>query len=286
MSRRNVKHYAGASGRILPEKAAKLGSNWMAMEKKDGAYCHLHLDRAGCIARVTSRTGRDFGSEAAGLLGRFAGWPNAVLAGEGMWHSPAGISASKAFGARHVWLFDMVYGYGGEFIGDQTYAARRDALCRMQAQVKTYEPKRWIQTTDGIRGRWSRKFTKPIHRGVDLTPIIPMFKPSKMAEHWDKVKAGKWEGLVFANMDAPVGRKGSRKKLKNTTSIDALVVSRGKKTARCLYMGKQFFVNIGRRDVCVGDVWSVKHDQFYPDGTPKFARFDRHRTDLEDRGIL
>lgn len=283
MPPRNRPNYCGASGTITPAAITKLGPGYMVQPKLDGAYCHVHLDPTGCIARVSSRTGRDFGPNQTGtLVGQFVGYPNAVLVGELTASTEAGIADAKAFGAHRVHVFDLAFGYDAEPLARKPYSERRAELHRMQAKVELYGPgQTWYRTEHGIRDRKTGNFTRKTHTGLALTPIVPQV-PAKAADSlWDQVRAGKLEGLVAVSQGAPMGRRGSKRKCKQTDTLDVVVIGRECGSARCLYGALQFWVNIATRDVCVGDMLEIAHNGWYNGGTtPRFPRIVRRRDDL------
>lgn len=283
MSRRNRKHYAGATGTIKPLELERLGSAFRIQPKADGAYCHLHLDRFGCIARVSSRTGRDFdGDSIRGLVGQFVGYPGAVLVGELMAHTEGGNKDAAEFGARRVFLFDIAFGYDTAPLHHLAYASRRDELYRMQAKVEAFGPgqtfvREWGRSRDRSSGRYCRK----THRGTALTPILPQYLPSQCGELWDRVRAGELEGLVAVSQRAKLGARSSKRKCKPVEHIDAIVVQRGPRTATVIHNATQFRVTIGKRDVCPGDVLEIAHNGWYGSSrVPRFPRVVRLRDDM------
>lgn len=283
MPPRNRKHYSGASGTIKPEDLAKLGPAHMVQPKMDGAYCHVHLGQSGCIARISSRTGRDFGPNQTGnLIGQFVGYPNAVLVGELTASTEAGIADAKAFGAHRVHLFDMAFGYDAKPLIREPYSERRAEMFRMQTKVELYGPgQTWTTSEHGIRDRRTGDFCRKSHRGIALTPIVPQVNARAADTLWDQVQAGELEGLVAVAQNAPMGRRGAKRKCKPVDTLDAVVVGRGPKTAECFHMGKRFLVNIASRDIVTGDVLEIAHNGWYANGSaPRFPRIVRRRDDL------
>jgi ATP-dependent DNA ligase len=282
MPRKNVRHYAGASSRIEYSALSKLGRAYMVQPKIDGAYCHLHLDATGCIARVSSRTGRDYsGDQVSHLLGQLVGYPGAVLIGEFEAHTTAGNQAAQEFGARRVHLFDLAFGYDTRPLHHQPYSERRAELCRMQALVDTYGPgQSWHHSEHGIRDKSTGWFATKSHRSTALTPIVPQFAPNATDELWDQVRAGRLEGLVAVAQNAPLGRRGAKRKCKPVRSIDALVMGVDSRTVLCLYGAGHFTVSKGPRNIQKGDMVEVKHDGFYDSTTPRFPRIERVRYDI------
>lgn len=288
MSRRNRPNYAGASGTIKPEQLSKLGDTFRVQPKMDGAYCHVHLDGTGCIRRVSSRTGCDFGDAQTGdLVGQFVGYPNAVLVGELTAHTEAGIRDAREFGQHRVHLFDMAFGYDAKPMARLPYSERYAELHRMQTKVEMFAPgKTWIRSEHGYRDRRTKRFCKPLQRGTKLTPVVPQVRAKAADTLWDQVKAGELEGLVIVSQAAPLGRRGAKRKCKPFDTMDAIVLAVGAKSVRCLYGSTKFVVNRGARDVCVGDILEIRHNGYYAaGGTPRFPRIVRRRDDLMDRAL-
>jgi len=251
----------------------------MVQPKHDGAYCHVHLDRGGCIERISSRTGADYeNGNVTGLIGQFVGYPGAVLVGELTAHTEAGNAEAIEFGARRVHLFDIAFGMDSRPLHDLPYGERRSELYRMHVAVESFGGgQSWTQTKCAPKSKRSGKFTRKTWRGTALTPIVPQFRPDACDDPWDMVKAGKLEGLVAVSQAAPMGRRGAKRKCKLTSTLDALVIRQGAKSVELLHLGQRFYVNKAKRALFAGDVVEVAHDGRYGDGTPKFARIVRVR---------
>ncbi len=282
MSRKHIKHYAGASSKLTPSALAKLGPAFMVQPKIDGAYCHLHLDATGQIARVTSRTGNDYtGASVDGLIGQFVGYAGAVLIGELTAHTTSGNLDAKTFGARRVHLFDMAFGADTRPLAHLPYSERRAELFRMQAAVDAFGPgQSWRQTRTAPQSKRSGRFCRKTHRGTALTPIVPQVRAQAASELWDQVKAGTIEGLVAVSQNAPLGRRGSKRKCKLDDTIDVLILGHDARLAGYLYGSKEYTVTRGKCKAQKGDMVSLKHNGFYPSGEPRFARIERIRHDL------
>ena len=282
MPRKHVKNYSGATGRITHTELTKLGSAYMIQPKMDGAYAHVHLDRTGCITRISSRTGRDYCNDnVTGLLGQFVGWPGAVLVGELTAHTEAGNRDAQNFGARRVHLFDMAYGYGTRCMRELPYHARRAALLEMQAKIYAYTYNPWETDAHGKRDKRSGRFCNPVPAGITLTPVVPQVAPDSVSRIWDRVQTGELEGLVAVAQSAKIGARGAKRKCKLTSTCDAVVLDVRSRQVTCLYMANYFTVSRGKHDVCKGDVVEITHDGWYAGGkTPRFARIKRVRHDL------
>ncbi len=283
MPPRNRPHYAGASSRITRANLSRLGPAFMVQPKVDGAYCHVHLGPTGCIQRISSRTGRDYGdANISGLVGQFVGWPGAVLIGELTAHTEAGNREAKTIGCRRVHLFDIAFGHSTQPLAHMSYSDRRDQLCSMQAQVEAHGPgPTWTQTPEGARDLRSGRFSPQTLTGTALTPIVPQMRPCDAGEMWAKVDAGELEGLVAVSLRAKLGARGSKRKCKATQTIDAVVVGVDTRAVSCIYAGQVFAVSRGKRDLKPGDQVEVALDGWYESSTtPRFARIIRRRADL------
>lgn len=282
MARTKTRNYVGASGTITPEKLTKLGPAYMVQPKMDGAYCSVHLGPTGCIARISSRSGADFGPGMTDtLIGQFVGYPGAVMAGELTGHTEAGNAEAESFGARRVHVFDLLFGNNSEPITQLPYSQRRKYLFEMQVKVDTYGPgQTWRQTPEGVRDKRTGWFTAKTHTGTALTPIVPQVAPQAASELWDRVQSGELEGLVAVAQNAPAGRRGAKRKCKPVDTLDVVAIHVGPRAVECLYLGKRFIVSKASRDICVGDMLELKHNGWYRDGIPRFARIVRRRDDL------
>jgi hypothetical protein len=277
--------YAGARGTLDVSSAARLAPSRYALQPKvDGMYVELALDSEGRIARVTSRTGAEVASSLTGhLLGAWVGAPGAVLAGELEAHTEAGNRAALARGWRAVHLFDALRGAGGEPLASLPYRARRDALWRMQSavQCEAGSDRPWRAEAEGrLRGPGGR-FCRAVPRSWRLTPIVEQLRPERAAELWARAEVGELEGFVAVALDAPLGARNGKRKVKPTSTIDATVVDLDARRARLLWCGYTFIVSRGRFEIAIGDIVEVAHSGFYErEVIPRFARIVRVRHDL------
>ena len=277
--------YAGATGRLEMDRVLELGPRFAVQPKHDGQYVHVHLDARGRIERILARSGAPVHrGMVSHLLGAFVGWPGAVLAGELEAHTERGNAAAESRGYRLVHLFDCIRAENGRYMGREPYRARRDALLRMQSEVVNLAPRLPWARENGLRGRCaSGRYCRAVPTDWRLTPVTEQLPVARAGELWDRAIAGEAEGLVVVALDAPLGRRGSKRKVKPVETLDA-VVEQVDATGYILRLrgGREVFAVGPRRDldVSVGSVVEVAHEGWYDTGVPRFARVLRGRADL------
>ncbi|HEX5728474.1 hypothetical protein [Microbacterium sp.] len=288
MTRARDTDYAGALGRVPLARVSPLGRHWVLQPKVDGCYARVTIDRFGRIERVFSRAGRHISGELVQhLFGAFVGWPNSELVGELEAHTEAGNRAAAARGWRALHLFDCIRA-GGRYIGREPYRVRRDVLWRMQSEVVNLGCELpWYQEQHGARDRKTGQWTRAVPTDWRLTPIVPQIPARRAAEAWSTwgPDAGD-EGLVAVNLDAPLGARGGKLKVKRADTIDAIVVATGPGAVTCDWSGKLVTVAAGAaRDALIqpGDAVELACDGFFDSGHPRFARLVRARPDLAGR---
>ncbi len=288
MSRPALLDYCGARGCIELADVLELGPRWAVQEKVDGSLAHVYLDGRGRIERLLSRSGRPFGAELAGhLVGAFVGWPGAVLVGELEVWTEAANRAAEERGYRVVHLFDAIRGEGGRYLGREPYRVRRDALWRSQSWA-AQERGRGAFEVDAAGHAHDRlgRFCRPVPRDWRLTPIVDQAAPAHAQALWERASVGQAEGLVVVALDAPIGRRGSKRKCKPGSEREAVVVAVDRKAAILDWRGIRFAVSARRRglELAPGAVVSFRHEGFYErSNVPRFARITRRRPDLEAR---
>ncbi len=284
MSRRSLTDYAGAVGRLDIDQVSRLGSRFVVQPKVDGQYVHLHLDRSGRIASVLSRTGTAVPRQLVSrLLGAFVGWPGAVLVGELEAHTERGNAASKARGYRLVHLFDCIRAENGRYLGREPYSARRDALYRMQSEVVNLAPAVPWTRDNGLRGRSgaSGRYCRATPTDWRLTPIVEQLPVARAGELWDRALAGETEGLCVVALDAPLGRRNAKRKVKPVDSLDAVVLSTDRTGHVLRVLGSEQVFAVGRvGDLDPGAVVEVVAEGRYGTGSLRHARILRGRGDL------
>jgi hypothetical protein len=278
---KNPPDYAGASGRVTLSAAAALPwQRFAVMEKKDGAYAQVDTDDEGRIVSVVSRTLRPFQrDDIAHLLGVATGLPRARLAAEAELHTEAGIAARTVRGYALLHLFDLL-ALDGRSLAALPYEQRYGALHRGQALAerggRIGPPVDHCGDAHGPDGR----YVVDLPRDTRLTPIVPLVRGrGAIVDCYERTVAAGGEGVVVVALDAPLGRRRSKVKLKPTQEIDAIVLAADRHAAIVSHRGRTFAVGTVRQPA-VGAIVEVAHDGEYANGTPRFPRVVRVRTDL------
>jgi hypothetical protein len=274
--------YAGAGARLDPARGLALDANrWAWQPKVDGVYCQISTDAAGRIWSVVSRTGAEL-PEGRDLHGIVAAPPLSVLVGELEAHTESGVRAAAARGYRLAHLFDAIR-MAGRLVTGLPYHERRGCLYRAASWVESEGLARDRSLTvdangdaHGPDGRYRRAIPRDLRR----LPIVPMARGTAAArELWSTyVDRGGGEGLVAVRLDAPLGARGSKRKIKATDTIDAVVVASGGGAIRVASRGLAWTMS---GSAPVGAVVEVAHDGWYESGAqPRFARLVRRRADV------
>lgn len=283
MTRCSVTDYAGAGARLDPERGLALSrSCWAWQPKIDGTYARVTLDGRGRVARVLSRTGEEIRA-AADLLGIVAGPPDTVYHGELEAHTEAGLRAATARGWAALHLFDCSR-LDGRDLSRDAYADRYAAIHRAQAWLECDGAARRRDWTDDATGRHHNaagRFCAAVPRDLRRFPVVALHRGAA-SELWrSHVELGGGEGLVAVRLDAPLGARGAKRKIKATDTIDAVCVSASAGGSTLVYAGRSFVVG-SRCDV--GSVVEVAHDGWYESSvTPRFPRVVRRRADMDVR---
>lgn len=285
VTRRLALDYAGARGRLELAQVLELGAGFAVQEKRDGAYARVHLDARGRISSLFSRSGQPFpAAQWADLRGAMVGAPHAELVGELDAHTEAGVAAAARDGLR-VHLFDVIHD-GRRRLVDQPYRERYRALLSMQLAAACRAEDSWWRdedhgTRDRATGRWSRQALGP--GGVALAPPLELHRPAAARQLWERALAGELEGLVVVALDAPLGARRAKRKVKPRETLDARVVAVDQRAA-IVEAGRVRFVVSARssedRELAPGAVVEVAHEGWYASGVPRFARILRTRSDL------
>ncbi len=287
MTRPRLLDYAGAGARLAPERGLALPHlAWAWQPKIDGTYARVTLDGRGRVLRVMSRSGSPL-QAAADLVGIIAGPPDSVLHGELEAHTEAGVRHANTRGWAALHLFDASR-LDGRDVSREPYAARYGALHRAQAQLEDRGDGRRCDWTDDATGRHHAardgRFVAAIPRDLRRLPIVPMARGRAAGESlWrSHVEVGGGEGLVAVRLDAPLGARGAKRKIKATDTIDAVCVASTPGGSTLSYAGQTFAVG----SVCqVGAVVEVAHDGWYESAAvPRFPRVLRSRDDLSCGG--
>jgi hypothetical protein len=286
--------YVGARSRLSPAKLSQLTRSWVVQPKLDGAYCTAVLDSEGCIVDLVSRRRRSF---AASILDEFLGCrigaPNSILVGELEAHTEAANRQAAVRGFRCLYLFDALV-LDGHQLNQLPYRLRRDALLRDRAQLELAAGDDRPWQTD-VRGNFhslnNGRFTQRCPRSWRRAPIIPQMSGHRAQQAWSEwVERDGGEGLVAVALQAPAGSRGSKRKVKATSSIDCTVVEVGKRSATVHWLAAGTFFSVGTSPAAgltPGSIVEVSHDGFYErTGIPRFPRLVRRRHDLEPSQCL
>lgn len=280
--------YCGATLRHTIDQALELDPRRFAFSPKiDGCYARITTDSRGRIVRVMSRAAADI-SQARDLIGIVAGPPDAVLHGELEAHTEAGNRIAACRGWRNLHLFDCTRSHGRS-IERLPYSERYGELHRAHAAIELAGAGRTSYQDE--HGRTHHKvsgdFRTHAPRDLRRVPVVPLHRGPSAAERlWrSHVEVGGGEGIVAIALDAPAGRRGSKRKVKATDTIDCTVVAVDSSAASLVYAGRVFHISArGKLRPVVGQVLEVAHDGFYENAsTPRFARIVRARPDLSER---
>jgi hypothetical protein len=278
--------YAGARGRLTIEQALKLGRGWAFQVKIDGCYVRATTDAAGRITHLLQRSGRPIELD---LVGVATGLPDAVLHGELEAHTEAGRRAAETRGWAALHLFDVTC-VRRRPLHREPYQDRYARLHAYQAEAELGGRDTWW-TIDGRGAAHDAggRFCRPVPRDLRRCPVVPMARSSSAAAAlWrEHVEVGGGEGLVAVRLEAPLGVRGAKKKVKATDELDCRVLEVGGGVARLAWKGGTFLCSARGRwaALCPGQVVSCAHDGYYEAGcTPRFARIRRERPDLTAAG--
>lgn len=282
MSRGRPALYTGASGKVSFDKAGSLGSKFVVQPKIDGSYCTIATDSSGRVSAVVSRRGELLRGVADSL--RDIVWlPDSLLCGECELWTEAARRRVERSGFARVHLFDALR-ISGRDCASLSYSERRDFLLRAESfLVNENLDKPWLEEAYGARdpesGRWCRRIPKSWRR----MPVVPQLPAHRWEEAWsDWVEADELvEGLVFVRLDAPVGKRGTKKKLKPVSTLDAYCLDFDEK--RMTMQWGELVFTVGRRkrvEPRVGGLYEIAYESFYDNGTPRFPRLVRARPDL------
>ena len=272
--------YAGATGRLDLTDVAALGPRFALQPKKDGVYCRVHLDARGRIERMYSRRQELTGQQIAEFRGHRIGAPHSQLVGEVELWTEASNRLAATRGYRLIHLHDCIR-EGRRYIAREPYRVRRDALYRMQAELTGGKP--WRDDAQGdAHDLRTGKYCRPIPRDWRIAPVVEQL-PARLADvAWSEwVQSCGGEGLVAVALDAPIGARGAKRKIKEVDTLDAVVLQVTPSTVVCAWAGRVFTV-CARKSVTpsVGCVIEVACNGFYESATvPKFPRLVRVRHD-------
>lgn len=276
--------YAGARSLIFLADALELGGNIAYQPKLDGVMARLYTDAAGLVTRICLRNGRVAPPKwADGLVGVNVGLPSAVLHGELEASTEAGERAAATRGWRALHAFD-VSSIGRVQLEHRPYHERYDAL--RQWQDGAYVADWWRVDGQGDAHDERGRYARPVPRDLRRLPLVPMVRGRAAAESlWHQVETGHLEGMVVVRLDSAMGKRGAKRKVKPTDTIDCVVLGSDGRTAELDWRGHRFFVSAVGRELRGGAIVEVRHNGWYERKVePRFARIVRVRTDL--RGTM
>jgi len=272
--------YAGAKGRIDIMKALSLNpKKYRVQEKKDGMYVSVLTNKKGEIKQILSRTGRSLDHDFRGVK-IFNG--QAEFHGELEGHTERGNQDAIERGYALIHLFDITM--------DAPYRDRLDALHRGQAEIANPDNIKWFgernpnaKVRRDLRGCLrdvnNNKFVSNVPMDFRRFPIVQTSGIQTVSDLWDQAQADQIEGAVICNMDAMMGQRGGKRKLKPEDNMDCLVLSAGTKTALVKTFGCEFLVSCIGKKLIPNDVVEVRYNGWYKSGQPRFPRIVRKRFD-------
>jgi len=278
--------YAGATSKLDPSDLARLTSHGFQV-KHDGAYCVISTDAAGRIVRLTSRSGKEHDrSDCADLLGLPTGLPDSAIVGELEAQTERSIAARSARGYPLVHLFDIATWRGCPVAGEP-YRTRNSLLHRWQAMAELGEVPRvdwWRTDRQGMAHDDRGRYVRPVPRDLRRLPITrTVYGQSAARELLDQVAAADGEGIVAVRLDAPMGARSAKVKLKFSDALDCVVIAAQGGVAYVEHRRGKFTVAAGSKALAgltTGCIVEVTHEGWYQSGLPRFPRIVRVRSDL------
>ena len=278
--------YAGATARLTEDRARALDpARWTWQPKVDGAYALIVTDGRGVLLSAQSRNGRPFGTaDLADLIGVETGHQDAILIGEIECHTEAGVAARKIRGYPLIHLYDAARLSGV----DCTAVPYSDRLARLHAERSLVEcdyddP---YGLVDGGRSRRllsTGQFVRFVPRDHRRLPIVESRRD--FASLWrERVVVGGGEGLVACRLDAKLGARASKCKIKPTEDFSAVIIDRDKSCVTLNCGGVIFACQAGAQwcsELAVGDLVDFACDGWNARAIPKHPRLVRPRPDLD-----
>jgi len=280
-----VRYYAGAGSLLSPDDGLRLDpSRWGWQPKIDGLYAHVYTDERGVVERVHSRTGRSL-SEARSLVGCALGIPSATIAGEFEGGTEAGIRAAEARGWSAFHMFDALRLYGRDVMGFA--ALTRHRLLEHGTGDQEALDWWWRDAFGAAHDPHTGRFVRAVPDDARRFPLVPMARRMSDAETmWSAVECGMYEGLVAVDLGAHLGKRGAKRKIKATETLDCVVVSVAARAAIVAWSGHTFAVSHRGEDrLQAGEIVEVAANGFYEHArkgapvVPRFARLVRRRVD-------
>lgn len=282
--------YAGAGARLSAAAGLALDpARWAWQPKLDGVYVRASTDHKGRIVTLLHRSGRPVAvADAGGLYGLHTALPDAVVCGELEAGTEAGRRAAACRGWVALHLFDASR-LAGRSVASLPYADRYARLLRWQADVEELgELSRhdWWQTDEHGRAHdpATGRYCRAVPRDLRRLPVVELVRGAGGGERlWAAhVEREGGEGLVAVRLDAPLGARGGKRKIKSTDTLDAVVIDVIGRVAVLSWAGRRFSVRVPAATTLErGSVVEVAHDGYYEaDAVPRFARVVRRRADL------
>jgi ATP-dependent DNA ligase len=281
-----ITDYSGAGSRLPVEKGLALSrQRWAWQPKMDGVYVQARTDRTGRIIAMHYRSGLEVQSQdAADLLGLAIAAPLAILHGELEAQTEASLRARATRGKPLLHVFDCSR-LAGEVISSRPFSERYAALHRWQAAAECYDGKgdEWHLEGSYARDVESGRYIRPARRNLARVPIVQLHR-GPAEELWRSfVEVGGGEGIVACRLDAPLGARSAKRKIKASDEIECVVIGSDRSAAELDFRGHRFLVSAQGRwsNITPGTVVSVRHDGWYERRVePRFARIVRVRADL------
>lgn len=290
MTRRLDQLYAGAAGRTTLSRAAQAGARFVVVQAKlDGCFVLATTDGKGRIAHLYSRKGLPFSRHLAAEFEGVRWAPDSVVTGEVEYMTEAANRCAAARGHRLIHLFDALR-VAGRDVSSLPYAGRRDALLRAESALVNEDlDKPWREDELGLaHDPASGRYVRPVPRSWRRMPVVPQLPAHRAEAAWadwvERGEAGPVEGLVLVALPGRLGARGAKRKIKDTRSIDATVVSVGRHAVGVAWAGYRFTISaFGRAaELQPGQVVEVLHDGWHEAAVqPRCARIGRVRHDLQ-----
>lgn len=191
-------------------------------------------------------------------------------------------------GYRMLYPFDCTR-VGGRDVSRESYGTRRDALLRAEVEVEQRGPDRpWVEDDQGdYHDPKTGRYMRPTPLGWRRVRVAPQMPIARAAQAWEarveRQEVGPCEGLVACAVSAQLGAAKSKRKIKSSAEIDAVVVALDARAMRVHWLaaGRTFAVSRpSTMTVAVGDVVEIRHEGYFDSGEPRFARVVRRRPDL------
>jgi hypothetical protein len=283
--RRRDRLYAGAVGRATLAQAAAAGRGFVCQPKVDGSLCTALTDSRGRVYQLLTRGGLPFPPAIAADFRGVTWAPDSAVVGELEAWSEASNRVAARRGYRCLHLFDCLRVAGAD-VSSLPYSQRRDWLMRAESWLVNEDlDKPWTTDRAGLaHDLGTGRYTRPVPLSWRRLPVVPQAPSSSAERSWAAwVDAGEAvEGLVVVALTGKLGARGSKRKVKATETIDAVVVHPGERVCQVRWAGGRFTVTTGGQPLKPGDVVEVRHESFYErTGQPRHARVVRRRPDLE-----